>query len=72
MHTLEQIADRLAVRKSSSPFLPNRLDVLIRALVRQSSACGCVHLLLIIGQELLVDLSGRRSQRRGSDELLNA
>ena len=67
-------ADRVSIgrQKFSLAVMSSRLQVLIGGLVRQRSALGGVHLLLVLSQELLVDLSGRGSQGRGSDELLNA
>lgn len=50
--------------------ISSRLQIVIGALIRQGSGGGLVHFLLVLGEEILVDLGGRRSQGRGGDELL--
>ncbi len=48
----------------------NRLQVVVRLLIRQGLGSGGVHLLLVLLEESLVDLGGGRSQGGGGDELL--
>lgn len=49
--------------------MSSRLQIVIGALVRQRSGGGLVHLLLILGKEILVDLGSGRSQSGGGNEL---
>ena len=47
----------------------NRLQIVVRQLTGQRQSSGIVHLLLVLGQESLVNLGGGRSQGRGGNEL---
>lgn len=54
-------------KQAVSPCLPSQVWVL---LVGEGHLCGVVHLLLVLGQESLVDLDGGWGQGGGSDEFL--
>jgi len=49
--------------------ISSRLQIVIGALIRQGSGGGLVHLFLVFGEEVLVDLGSGGGQSRGGNEL---